>query len=230
MRELVYLSKAKLQQFRKPATKKDGLSGGIKVTTAGIGIPTAEVGVNYDPAKAAGTRPATLDEAENFIRAKWPVRWWTEEQEPGEWIQFEIRLAYGVLDDGLFGGQRVLLFWGRERSDDADSVQLLLHGSPRHLIQDQGDEVPARSSQPSLPSGLFTYLRAIDAGKVDGAHGRRIDSDLHNVVRIVRRMAPDLTAGWMSGMARTSFTGTGAGGRRMVVASPLFVEHIPAPK
>ncbi|GAB3926764.1 hypothetical protein GCM10029976_021960 [Kribbella albertanoniae] len=229
MRELVYLSQAKLQQFRKPTNKKDGLSGGIKVTAAGLALPTAEVGLNYDPAVAATAATATLAEAEKFIRGKWPVRWWTEEQEPGEWIQFETRLAYGVLGD-RFEEQHVLFFWGRDRPDDVDSVQLLLHGSPRHLIQHISDGVPATRTQPSMSSGLFSYLRAVDAGTASGGAVGRVDRQLAHVIKLVRDVAPDLTAGWLSGMARTSFSVTTGTGRRIVVASPLFVEHIPAPK
>ncbi|WP_405057909.1 SAVMC3_10250 family protein [Kribbella sp. NBC_01505] len=227
MRELVYLSQAKLQQFRKPANKRDGLSGGLKVTT-GTGLPSAEVGLTYDAAQAAVATTATLDEAEKFIRAKWPVRYWTEELEPGEWIQFEARLAYGVLETDSPGRRQLLLFRGRDDPQDAASPQLVLHGSPQHLLPAYADAAPTELVSMSRVSALINFLQATDDGE-NAESSPSLQSMLPRVIRQLRLIAPDLTAGWLSGMARTSFE-VSANGRRIVVASPLFVEHIPAPK
>jgi hypothetical protein len=224
MRELVYLSQSKLQQFRKPASKKDGLSGGVKVTSGLTGLPTVESELAYDPARAAAGATANLDEAEKFIRSTYPVRWWTEEQTPGEWIQFETLLIFGVLE--ARGGRAALLFWGRDQAGDAGSPQLLLHGSAQHLLPGSGETAPVSYISPSYVGGLFTLFEELDAGAdlgTDLGHG-----SIDRVIRRLRGLAPDFTASWMSGMARTSFEMT-IGGRRIVVASPLVVERIPAP-
>ncbi|MET7284157.1 SAVMC3_10250 family protein [Kribbella sp. NPDC005582] len=229
MRELVYLSQAKLQQFRKSASKRDGLGGTFKISTAGLGLPAVEAGLAYDAARAAAGTTPTLDQAEKYIRSKWPVRWWTEETEPGEWIQFETRLAYAVLSDGLASGQPVLFFWGRDDPRDERSTQLLLHGSPQHLIQAATGGPPSNRMSPSLSAGMFNYLNAVADGRADGAGLSSADRRLLRVIQELRELAPDYSAAWLSGMARTSFVAD-LRGRRLVVASPLFVEHIPPPR
>ena len=226
MRELVYLSEAKLQQFRKPGSKLDGLSGGVKVTAGLTGAPGVEANIDYNPATAAAAATATLDQAEQFIRSKWPVRWWTEDLDPGEWIQFETKLAFGVLEPTR-EAHRVLFFWGRDDTDP--SIELLLHGSPRHLVQAYADSVPIGDFQPSLAAGLFSYLEAVDSGRIESDGMAWTERRLGRVVRELRELAPDLTAGWLSGLARVTFTVPGEG-KRLVVASPLVVEHVPAPR
>ncbi|MEV6284724.1 SAVMC3_10250 family protein [Kribbella sp. NPDC051770] len=222
MRELVYLSQAKLQQFRQPGSKRDGLSGGVKLTAGLTGLPAVETNLDYDPAAPAPT--VTLEQAEKFIRSKWPVRWWTEESEPGEWIQFETKLVHGVIEDRR-GTRSILFFWGRDVPDDETSPQLVLHGSARHLLLGPG-QTRTDGIAESLVSGLFGYLRGVEDGSIDFANADWYEDQLNDVVHRLRGISPDFTAGWLSGMARVSFSA----GRRMVVASPLFVEYTPAPK
>jgi hypothetical protein len=228
VRELVYLSQAKLQQFRKPTSKRDGLSGGVKLTAGLTGLPAVEANVDYDPVAAAAGTTATLDQAEEFIRSKWPVRWWAEEElEPGEWIQFETKLAYGVLTSPVNASRQILFFWGRDDTDD--SIQLLLHGSPRHLVHTHG-EVPAGAVDASMVAGLFSYLDGVDRGEMEAGATRRPGARVARIVRELRYIAPDETAGWLSGLARVTFSAPGTSGQRLVVASPLVVEHVPAPR
>ncbi len=226
MRELVYVSQAKLQQFRKPASKRGGLGGSVKISTAGLGLPAVEAGLTYDAARAAAGTTATLDQAEKYIRSKWPVRWWTEETEPGVWIQFKTRLAFAVLsEEGIASGEPVLFFWGRENPHDKRSPQLLLHGSPKHLVPGATGGAPQNNRSPSRAADMLRNVSAVDDGAGLGSTERR----LLRVIRELREIAPDYTAAWLGGMARTSFV-TDLRGGRLVVASPLSVEHIPPPR
>ncbi|GAA1513144.1 SAVMC3_10250 family protein [Kribbella lupini] len=226
MRELVYLSQAKLQQFRKPTSKRDGLSGGVKLTAGLTGLPSVEANVDYDPVAAAAGTAATLDQAEEFIRSKWPVRWWTEELEPGEWMQFETWLVSAVLKDGI---RQVVFWWGRHHFSDGSSVQLLLHGSPQHLLQSSGDQLPREAISGSAVAGLFSYLATAEEDGTDTSDAQWYEAQLDRLVRQLRGIAPEVTATWVSGMARVSFSVEDAR-RRMVVASPLVVEYVPVPR
>ncbi|MFC9692636.1 SAVMC3_10250 family protein [Kribbella sp. NPDC056951] len=227
MRELVYLSEAKLQQFRKPASKRAGLGGTFKISTAGLGLPAVEAGLAYDAARTAAATMATLDQAEKHIRSKWRVRWWAAEPkpQPGEWIRFETRLAFAVRSDEWFvPGEPVLFFWGREDPHDERSAQLLLHGSPEHLIRRTASG-PSEGRRPSMSAGSSKYPSAVDDGAGRGSTARQY----LRLIQELRRTAPDDSAAWLSGMARTTYAAD-LRGRRFVVASPLSVEYLPTPR
>ena len=146
MRELVYLSPAKIGQFQRKPRRLGGVSGSIVVKGGADALPTAEVGLNYDPAKGRQAQDVDLDGVLEIIYKTWPVKWWTEADiTPGEWIQFENRLNFGVIAAEMAtvkrgqkptvkAGPTALLFWGNEQHDLSISPRLLLHGSVTNLV------------------------------------------------------------------------------------------------
>lgn len=126
MRELVYLSESKLAQFL------PGPRGGWHVK----GSVTTPVGsVDVDPVRGPDAERARRLERviEQVAR---DARWYTDDGLwPGQWIQFEAPLNYGVLDDKYFGQMVVFLDSGSPAPNypAGGTVRLLLHGSGSNL-------------------------------------------------------------------------------------------------
>jgi hypothetical protein len=162
MREFLYLSDAKLDQFI-PAKKSWGnwfsrVEGEVKVPffSAKIGAPSAETGGNHDHLYRV------IDEIESF------ARWYQEDNlRPGDWIAFECNLSSHVvrLDPEINDLRRFAAFppiaLFVEHSDHANSLRrLILHGSPHHLlgsgIEKSSSDLPILSG--SAPNALVEMM------------------------------------------------------------------------
>ncbi|MFI6675251.1 SAVMC3_10250 family protein [Kribbella sp. NPDC050470] len=251
MRELLFLSHAKLAQFHKRPGRLGGLSGGIGITAGVDALPTVEASASYDPAKERQAQIVDLDRAVEVVRKTWPVRWWAETDiTPGEWVQFENRLNFGVIagrDGTSAAGKTAALFWGNEEHGVRTSPRLLLHGSVRHLVPSNED-----ASVSTYAASLANYFFELVAnphvwnGEASPPFTGTVPSAIERAITAVSSAIPYETAAWMSGIARVTFdyvhrarplerglrgdVGPQGPPVRTVVASPLYVEYIPPPR
>jgi uncharacterized protein DUF7019 len=146
MRELVYLSDAKLAQFRPER--------GRRFRVREVGVPgIGQVGV--DP-PADAHLDAVVDHLSGI------ARWYTEDDlAPGDWVQFETSMGYTVA-----GTDRVPVLLFAEPPGDR---RLVLHGSPHHLVGEVLPDVP----RPELfASHGPMFQRAVSLLLLPGADGR----------------------------------------------------------
>lgn len=217
MRELVYLSEAKLRAFR-PAPgrrRRAGLRGEIGV--AGL----ANVGVDL-PASVPPDGP-TLDEVlDHLTGTPGMLRWYEEENlRPGQWIQFEARLDQIVLELAQPRPVQIALF---AEPGSADGTRLLLHGSPEHLTA-AGVSVPPDRDLNRQPSTAHA-VRALFAQLDESPDGDEPLRQFHRrgLAALFRHLDARLdprSAALLSGHARVTVA---AGDFGAVVASPLCVE------
>ncbi|MCG3752733.1 SAVMC3_10250 family protein [Amycolatopsis sp. Poz14] len=224
MRELVYVSEAKLSQF-----ESQGLNKHLARASEVAGkVPGVELRVNLSGRAA---HPG-LDRAVRKIGTS--ARWYTDDElVPGQWVQFEARLNYRVVHGGSHGGQSAaLLFW---EPANGDEPRLLLHGSPEHLVG-------TRKTPPAETIGLPISHSGGMADFLDELTGKSFSQALHFLLGDLDRRTPPELAGWMAGYARLTadlaVTNTPAHftreertpPTRVVLASPLYVEYTSAPE
>ncbi|MFF7838820.1 SAVMC3_10250 family protein [Streptomyces ossamyceticus] len=257
MRELVYLSDAKLRQFL-PEPRRFGRRGTLRIATPFGGF---DLEPSPDPEQS---RLRHLQQVMRRIDVE--AEWFMQpDVRTGQWVQFEAPLNL-VPMNGSFTGMALFIdpagtVEGYERSED---VRLILHGSVRHVLLMQS--APALSASPpegtleiigSGTSGFSTlasFMWMISTGvpvalaaeelearqdplapvpgmsmvqRVRGPALRRGTFEL--IRRLDRRVDPE-TAVWMRGCARVTANlkrRAPRTGARCVVASPLYVEYAP---
>jgi len=147
MREFVYISNRKLTQFMPDAPppwwRRKLLRAEIKTPLGSIGVDAGEASPDDIPA-------SKLSEVIRDIEAH--ARWYEESDlEIGEWIFFEVKLAYHIIDENdaykyTYNRRRQAGRKSRTREDQpaavvfvsADSpIQLMLHGAAKHLAGHQ---------------------------------------------------------------------------------------------
>lgn len=117
MRELIYLSERKLQQFtldrRRHWWHRVGLEGEVKLPALG--------GVRISRSADDSTRKADLDQVIAALeRSDRAARWYTEDGlQPGQWVHFEARLNYRVMDEDNF--LSTVIFIDHPRGNDVDA-------------------------------------------------------------------------------------------------------------
>lgn len=226
MRELVYLSEAKLAQFL-PGPRRFPFS--LKAVNTPVG--GAEVERNLVPGNAE-----RLHQVEEHIARQ--ARWYTEDGlRPGQWVQFEAPMDHRVLSDpgaDLSHQPEMVVFVD---AASAESIRLLLHGSAAHLV---GSKRPA---QQWLTSDLLGFhelavrmARQEAAGeaeetdaRADAARSGGFEFGTSRLIAKFDRPTGLETAIWMRGYARTTVV-TEYEGIRYVVASPLYVEYTDPPE
>lgn len=248
MRELVYLSNRKLQQF--DLGSKRGLLGRIMASIKvpiGIGQLTVETAGPQERLPTLDTVLAALDGDDRA-----PV-WFTEPVQPGQWVHFEAPMSYIVI------GKAVVFLDVDEPSTAYPSggeVRLLLHGSAEHVV---GTTQPPRTSVDELSTQAAKYSSdGVDAEAyasvfnhffrlIDHASRQDIDSveedrmlSFKNSIRaagldhvlptVSRHLHLPSTAAWMAGCARvTAVARSAAGHRSTLFATPLYVQHVAPP-
>jgi hypothetical protein len=220
MRELIYVSQAKLRQLVPDLPKRTSLRDvDAEVNTPVGGFKVGKATREAEPALAAAV--ARLEASDRA------PRWFGEpELRPGQWVHFEAPMSYGEVRD-------VVIFLDADQPDDSypsgGERRLLLHGSRAHLV---GPAVPL-----DVPVGGSLWPRFVRAmNLVDRDDGVELPpSGRYFLTRIVRfldrmtdRLQPGYTAGWVAGYARVTAvipadTGT------VLAATPLYVEHVAAP-
>ncbi|MEK8108250.1 SAVMC3_10250 family protein [Micromonospora sp. M12] len=241
MRELLYLSHRKLRQFDLGTSRwrrlGARLTGEIKLPGFGgvtVGNNNSDGTMSDEPELEAVI--AALD---NSDRA---AQWFTEDVGPGQWVQFEAPMSYALTDRGgvvfLDLGEAVPGY------PTGGEVRLLLHGSRRHVVRDepavqvvtdrQIDTVMGFSA--GNPHRLLSRL-LLDLTTADEPLGQnasmavaRVEHKMPGVyARLFQVMDHQLdlphTAAWMSGYARITAVPPRVNGKKVVVATPLYVEY-----
>jgi len=245
VRELVYLSKRKLRQFD---LGRRGLGAHLKAVIKaplGFGEVSVETETHRRDAPALETVIAALDRSDRA-----PL-WFTEKVQPGQWVQFEAPMSYTTIRNA------VIFLDIAERSTvypSGGDLRLLLHGSYQHLV---GSNLPLRISvdelseqsaahsevdADALASVFNHFIRLIEYGSQLDINDFEPDRPIpfKNSIRAVGlgRVLPALsrhlhlpnTAAWMAGCARvTAVSRPPSGGRTILFATPLYVEHVSPP-
>lgn len=259
MRELVYLSEAKLTQFvrqkkRKRLTGRIKLEGEVRIPGAG----------SIKAAAPDGAIDKTPDLEEVVLELEVSPRsagWYTNPQaQPGQWVEFEAALNHTVLPaaDGS-----VAVFTDANTLESADSPRLLLHGSPIHL---RGVVAPANMATVTRQFGLahgsgfdFTLaalselFNVLEGDKLSSPMGSSLPQRRHSfgvdmaitdfrrgdgefmwglLDALERAVFTYNTAAWMSGWARITCVLDDPYGdeqRRLLVATPLYVQYATPP-
>ncbi|WP_406315762.1 SAVMC3_10250 family protein [Streptomyces sp. NBC_00118] len=237
VREFVYISEAKLGQFR--AEPSRFARKGILRLTSPVGSLDLEPPAN----DAERDRDLRLKQVDKHLEER--AEWFADPNvQPGDWVWFEAPLQYVTLP-GAF--QHIVLFADPAPGQHAEYEQeancrLLMHGSMRHLI----GYAPATADGTALEGmhdggASFGIKFLTSAGQAVSALSTQHDpvaegvpappvqltgSAVHDLIEIVdQTYGPMGAAAWMSGFARVTIvlpaSDTTA---RCVVASPLTVE------
>lgn len=241
MRELVYLSDRKLEQFL-PALRSMWPRPKVNIKT-----PVVEIGVEPAPE----VERAKLKQLARVIaHIERTARWYTDPgAAAGQWVHFEAPLNYLVLDGGPVPG--MVLFVDRVKPGCSD--RLILHCSGTHLrIEDRPRKVappPGQDVEPAAHAGsgagAFTantiaLLLAILRAQPPAAAGtsvvpnpstsRHLPGATAELLRTIDGRTHPETAAWMAGYARVTANFVGPGSVRHVIASPLYIEYAPPPR
>ena len=243
MRELIYVSQRKLNQFQRDAPtrrrrrriKDVGATapmnlGGLQVTFTDQG--TAE-------------QPTLADVIAHIDSGKHAIRWWNDpDAQPGEWVRFDTDLRFVASSkpdewlnfDWLERSDRVrmpppmVVFWDAAPSPGVIRRRLMLHGSPDHLIGGRPitmSDVTAIRPCGSLPAEMAAFASQLASG---GSPNKGLSSIIS---QLDHGYLPEMAAR-MSGYARISFNADARGfsaetqdfeSYRIVEASPLVVEY-----
>ncbi|MGA5135530.1 SAVMC3_10250 family protein [Streptomyces olivoreticuli] len=233
MRELIYLSDRKLNQFF-----DDGKGGRRRRlnqigATAPMGLGGLQVGLTE---QAPGEHSRLAEVIRHLEKTNPAPKSLTDEDlRPGQWGRFTANMNYQIFheDEGRRGpdtsGPPALLFWDPQ-PPDRDVVwptRLLLHGSPEHLVGTRIEEIPNVTSRHtaamSSPIGLVDFLT--------GLTQQSFSQVLWFTLRDLDQRYPAEIAARVTGYARvTANVGVDDSPfydrepARVVVASPLFVE------
>ena len=177
MRELIYLSDAKLRQFHPER--------GPRLRVREIGVPgIGQVGID----QPAG---AHLDAVVEHLSGI--ARWYTEDDlATGDWVQFETALGYTVTGTDRLP---VLLF-----AEPPGEPRLVLHGSPHHLVGGALPDVPRPELFASHGPMFARAVSRLLAQERDGRDGIRALLD-----DVAEAFAPDLLTP-VNGYARVTMT------------------------
>ena len=246
MRELVYLSEAKLKQF--VAGRPRRLHGRAQVegelTVPGIGGLRASSAAPDQNAGAVAELKKVISALEKSDRA---ARWFADSRvQPGQWVHFDLPLCYTTIADR---GARAVVFLGSDEPADGSSTvaatRLLLHGSAEHLLDGQDGDAANRDGwrSPVRYTQVRQFIHLLyrlnrhstssdsepDADELDLRSGRFLEGDVHEVFELLEdALAPRLTAAWMAGYARVTAV-LREEGFVTVLATPLYVEYAPQP-
>lgn len=237
MRELVYLSEAKLLQFA--GTRKQrgrNLEGELKTPLGGFKIGRAADGAQA----SVPNLDAVIAELEASPRAP---KWFEDDSvQPGQWVHFESKLNYSVMPEESFSSAVLFL-------NSPAGERLLLHGSSTHLVGQRpratkvdldGEDVQQGSSYAS--AGGWVHHAYSDEQRANLRGGARVlgaetdesldpyEEAVHLILAKLGRWSP-ATSAWMAGYARVTGALPAAGTHsRMVVATPLYVEYVDPPQ
>lgn len=254
MRELVYLSDRKLEQFL-PTLRS-------LWPRPKFGIKTPVVEIAVEPGQDA-ERGKLKQLARVIAHIERSARWFAApEAGPGQWVHFEAPLNYLVLDGGPVPGMTLFVDRATPSADypTAGATRLVLHCSGSHLrIEDRprkiatptGQEVaiPDPSAAYASGSGVFTAntinlllstLRSQPAPSDGDVIPPRSGTKQHlpgataELLRAIDGRVHPETAAWMAGYARitANFTSQANGNARpvrYVIASPLYIEYASPP-
>jgi hypothetical protein len=249
VRELIYLSDAKLRMFMDavpfPRARSRGGAASIEVLGA-----KGEISVNpAEPGEEdlAEVQAAKLAAVITHLDREWsPVPFTTPGLRPNQWIHFDVSMGYGTAheDSGrtpddvvLFGGSAAPTNTGQSRD-----VELLLCGSIHHLR----DRIASVGRMGSDTRWLYELIK--ETSKLDQQGVSPFPNDPTDLVPanrslarpeevsrwvfdIIDRQHPPNQRGRLRGHARVLFDSDDERWfTRLVVATPLYVEISPPPR
>jgi hypothetical protein len=231
MRELVYVSKAKLQQLVRDLPEGSRRLRDMEVE---VKTPLGGVKVGKNARESQPGLAAAVAELEASTRA--PLWFADPAARPGNWVHFEAPLSYCNI-----GGGTVVFLDADEASAEYPSggrLRLVLHGSHQHIV---GEPVPSahRELDPFWLSSsvldifiecLKNYSRALDETSWNRESGsltlpQSLERDLSSLTGALQ---PRYTAAWMAGYARITAV-VPADNATILAATPLYVEHVAPP-
>ncbi|NIH86517.1 SAVMC3_10250 family protein [Amycolatopsis granulosa] len=224
MRELIYVSEAKLRQLvpdlpRRPRGLRDVEA---QVTTPVGGIKVGKPARETEPGLAGAV--AALEASPRA------PRWFAEPGvRPGEWVHFEAPMAYGEV-----GGAVVFLDVDEAGAEypTGGRLRLLLHGSRHHLVGSLPAERDMDDRWHHSMWVRFTQvlLKLTDPGQAGNAGDERFLGRVVTAMdRLADRLQPEFAAAWVAGYARITAV-LPEDERTILVATPLYVEHVAAPE
>ena len=241
MREFIYLSDRKLQQFLPDPIPKWRRLGRLR---AEVKAPIGSVSLESPGPDDQSARAMHLQRV--LRRVEQSAQWFAaDEVRAGEWIFFEGRLNYWVFHPS--NGAAIVLFLNL-RHGEGRRVRLLLHGSPNHLLggvptQDQlrlgSGRGPSPSDGPSFRDMLPVLRKVIrsleeDSGNHGSRQARSFGWDVEDIVLALDKSNSPSTAMWLAGYGRVTERIESSSRRNIVkatfvVASPLYVEILMPP-
>src|SRR5437764_13198037 len=124
MRELVYVSNHKLNQFLPDPKRRWRKFGRLRI---GIRTPIGSASLEPLPSDLIEAQSERLQGAIQHIESK--AQWYESTQiVPGQWIFFDALLKLGV-----YGVSKAIALFVDARTY-SQGTRLLLHGSPKHLV------------------------------------------------------------------------------------------------
>jgi Family of unknown function (DUF7019) len=239
MRELIYLSDRKLQQFLPDPIPKWRRLGRLK---AEVKAPIGSISVE---ASASDDRASKVTQFQKVVRqVEQTAQWFTADGvRAGDWIFFEERINYWVIQ--LSKESAIVLFLNLGHGETR-RTRLLLHGSPQHLLSGMQiqNELRLRSFGQSPSDGpwfkdMLPVLRKVMRG-LDGAskkqeprESRNIGWDMEDIVLALDESNSPATAMWLAGYGRVTARIESSSMKdvnaTLVAASPLYVESLMPP-
>ncbi|VVJ21325.1 Uncharacterised protein [Amycolatopsis camponoti] len=239
MRELVYVSDAKLRQVLPGLPKASafrGLEGSLELKGP------VSTGAKFEK-KASKETDQSLRKAVDVLEKSSRAPSWFADPDvrPGTWTHFEAPMAYRVLS--LHPGEALVFVDVDAATPEYPTggrLRLLLHGSAHHLLETRsGSERESERLRGSRWHEFAEMMRLFltddaaakdpDAAKTiqdySEFYASRIWEDVRNLTRTLQ---PGYTAAWMAGYARVTARIPTADGV-VLAASPLYVEHIDSP-
>lgn len=232
MRELIYLSRGKLRQFAAGRPRhwrsRAQVEGEIKIPGVG-GFKVRSADCDAHDSSSTSSRGADLDKViaalESTDRA---ARWFTEDVQPGQWVQFEAPMSYTTTSDAV-------IFLDLNQPTDAyptgGTIRLMLYGSREHLTASYADTATTHLGPSGWP--IRNLLAELDREFKAVGPDRHAHLNLSTrTMNVIDALDVELelmhTAAWIAGYARVTAALSGPSGRR-ILATPLYVEYISEP-
>ena len=235
MRELLYVSDAKLKNFvdEGRSMRLPKMSGEAEVSVLeALKLKFSIAG--SDGYSDAATLREVLKRIDRVLKhldnSEDPPLWFEDQKaDVGDWVQFEGRFAYAAL-------QGAVLAWQFDQhSETADrGVSLLLHGSAKHMVGKSGrdlDELaPAPSRWHRVRRLLPRLLEEISDGSFTATErSAGLDVLLMEAKYVLRQAAQYSDGAKMAGFARVTHVHKRTGQQIEhvdIYASPLYIELI----
>ncbi|MET7484384.1 SAVMC3_10250 family protein [Streptomyces sp. NPDC005538] len=236
MREVVYLSVGKLQQFL-PTSRRVSRVGALRLTT-----PLGGVDLDAPAPDDARSRLRHLQQVDNYLSTV--ARWFGEPGvRPGQWVRFEAPLRCVTLKGEY---QHLVLFADPSPSEEPEyerttGFRLLMHGSVRHLVgqapvpvagpllEELGGGADSAGTMFMTNAGHVVRTLAEESGQTAAASSADASPDrngVHDLLQAIDKRTPAGTAAWMRGYARvTALLPASNAYAQCLVASPLAVEY-----
>ncbi|MER6278561.1 SAVMC3_10250 family protein [Streptomyces sp900105245] len=232
MSQILYFSEAKASQFVRPKRRLHFREGAFELTIPLIGARFTATATS-EGNEITRKIEEIIDSIEHSGRA---ALWYEDPQvSDGDWVQFESKMAQILVTAGPYR----MLFFGPDPLATG-SVALLLYGSPRHLLASPPDQNPTDIRDlDSYPTSLARMMQAISEDEQDPVNIRGRSAFELGAMSMADRVYQHAFSfpavrGYAQVVANINSTDRihfsppnrePIRPSRLVVASPLYVEH-----